>query len=130
MTHKATGAFLYAGSGALGFEAASRGAGKVLLVESDAAAVACLRDAARELEGFDFLALRSQLGVFLDLGIDVFVPLWIGGLIVGALAAGITYPLTLRAVVRLRKRRRRRRRGSMRRKPRPESRSPDPGRSA
>jgi 16S rRNA (guanine966-N2)-methyltransferase len=40
---------LYAGSGALGFEAASRGAGKVLLVESDAAAVACMRDAAREL---------------------------------------------------------------------------------
>lgn len=40
---------LYAGSGALGFEAASRGAAKVLLVEKDETAVACLRAAASEL---------------------------------------------------------------------------------
>ena len=63
--------------------------------------------AARELESLDLLAIRAQLGVFLDLGMDVFMPMWIGGLIVGVIAAGITYPLTLRTVVRLRERRRR-----------------------
>ncbi len=40
---------LYAGSGALGFEAASRGAAKVLLVEKDEQAVACMRQGASEL---------------------------------------------------------------------------------
>jgi uncharacterized protein (DUF2062 family) len=65
--------------------------------------------AARELESLDLLAIRAQLGVFLDLGMDVFMPMWIGGLIVGTVAAGITYPLTLRTVERLRKRRKRRR---------------------
>lgn len=40
---------LYAGSGALGFEAASRGADKVLLVEKDPRAVTCMREAASAL---------------------------------------------------------------------------------
>ena len=65
--------------------------------------------AAKELESLDLLAIRAQLGVFLDLGMDVFMPMWIGGLIVGAVAAAIAYPLTLRTVERLRERRRRRR---------------------
>jgi uncharacterized protein (DUF2062 family) len=66
-----------------------------------------LREAFRELEELDFFALRSQFGVFIDLGVDIFVPMTIGGLLVGGLAAAITYPLTLRAVVRLRTRERR-----------------------
>ena len=37
---------LYAGSGALGFEAASRGAAEVVLVEKDERAVACMREQA------------------------------------------------------------------------------------
>lgn len=41
---------LYAGSGALGFEAASRGAERVLLVERDQKAVACMRQTASELD--------------------------------------------------------------------------------
>jgi uncharacterized protein (DUF2062 family) len=65
--------------------------------------------AAKDLESLDLLALRAQIGVFLDLGTDVFIAMWIGGLIVGTVAAAITYPLTFRTVVRLRKRRRRRR---------------------
>jgi uncharacterized protein (DUF2062 family) len=65
--------------------------------------------AAEDLESLDFLALREQIGVFLDLGMDVFMPMWIGGLIVGSIAAAILYPLTLRTVVRLRERRARRR---------------------
>lgn len=40
---------LYAGSGALGFEAASRGASRVVLVERDARAAANLREQARQL---------------------------------------------------------------------------------
>jgi uncharacterized protein (DUF2062 family) len=73
--------------------------------------------AARDLESLDFLALRAQIGVFLDLGTDVFVAMWIGGLIVGTISAVIVYPLTLRTVVRLRERgarRRRKRRSSQR----------------
>jgi 16S rRNA (guanine966-N2)-methyltransferase len=44
---------LFAGSGALGFEAASRGAAEVILVERDAKALAALRDNARKLEAAD-----------------------------------------------------------------------------
>lgn len=40
---------LYAGSGALGFEAASRGAARVVLVERDPHVVACLREEAAAL---------------------------------------------------------------------------------
>jgi 16S rRNA (guanine966-N2)-methyltransferase len=40
---------LYAGSGALGFEAASRGAAEVVLVERDVGAVECMRRQAAEL---------------------------------------------------------------------------------
>jgi len=47
--HQATVLDLYAGSGALGLEAASRGAGSVLLVESEWAAVAVVRKNIREL---------------------------------------------------------------------------------
>jgi 16S rRNA (guanine966-N2)-methyltransferase len=41
---------LFAGSGALGFEAASRGAGDVVLVERDAQLAASLRDSAQRLQ--------------------------------------------------------------------------------
>lgn len=68
-----------------------------------------MRTAAVELESLDFLALRAQLDVFLGLGVDVFVCMWIGGLLVGAVAAAIAYPLTLRTVTRLHALRRRRR---------------------
>jgi len=64
-----------------------------------------LRVAGHELAALDFLSLRDQLDVFLRLGIDVFVPMWIGGLLVGGLAAALSYPITLRAVVTLRRRR-------------------------
>jgi uncharacterized protein (DUF2062 family) len=57
----------------------------------------------------DFLALRGQLDVFLALGVDVFVAMWIGGLVVGSIAAAITYPITLRTVETLRARRSKRR---------------------
>ena len=68
-----------------------------------------LRDAAAQLASLDFLALRAQLDVFLALGVDVFVAMWIGGLVVGSIAAAITYPITLRTVETLRARRSKRR---------------------
>lgn len=74
-----------------------------------AVAARALREASAELASLDLLALRAQLDVFLSLGIDIFVPMWIGGLIVGGLAAAIAYPLTLRTVVDLRRRRAHRR---------------------
>ena len=59
---------LYAGSGALGFEAASRGAARVVMVENDRAALAALRRS-RELlgaRGVEILALDAA--AFLAVG--------------------------------------------------------------
>jgi len=69
-----------------------------------------LTRAAGELARLDFFSLREHLVVFLDLGRDVFIALWLGGLAVGAVAAAITYPVTLHTVQRLRARRAERRR--------------------
>lgn len=69
---------LFAGSGALGFEAASRGAARVVLVESDRAALAALAESRATLgaaqveivagDAFDFLARSRERFdvVFLD----------------------------------------------------------------
>lgn len=53
---------LYAGSGAIGLEAASRGAGHVLLVESDRAALRAIRANATELDlpGVEVAAERVE----------------------------------------------------------------------
>jgi len=69
-----------------------------------------LREASLRLENLDFLELGRQLDVFVGLGIDILAPMLIGGLLVGGVAAAISYPLTLRLVIRLRARRRARRR--------------------
>ena len=52
----------FAGSGALGFEAASRGAARVLLLDQDARALAALRGNAREL-GIDTVEVRAGDGM-------------------------------------------------------------------
>lgn len=75
-----------------------------------------LADAGRELESLEFLELRDQLSVFLGLGIDIFVPLMLGGLVVGGLAAAVSYAVTLRLVQALRARRRNKRRNRRRRR--------------
>ena len=79
-----------------------------------------IRDAAHEISTLDFLSIREQLAVFVGLGVDVFAPMWIGGLILGCVMAAIAYPLTLWMVVDLRERRvrlRDRRRERRRHKP-------------
>jgi uncharacterized protein (DUF2062 family) len=69
---------------------------------------AAMNEAADELRSLGFLALRDQLGVFLELGLGVFGAMWIGGFIVGGIAAAISYPLTRQAVTALRARYRQR----------------------
>ncbi len=59
---------------------------------------------AEQIEALDPLSARARVEVFLDMGLDVFVPLWIGGVLVGLVSAAIAYPLTLRLVTRLRER--------------------------
>ena len=56
---------LFAGSGALGFEAASRGAARVVLVEQDRAVNAALADNARLLGGEALKVVRSDALQFL-----------------------------------------------------------------
>lgn len=57
---------LFAGSGALGFEAASRGADSVTLVELSRAAVTMLRDNARVLAGDNMDVVRADARHFLQ----------------------------------------------------------------
>jgi 16S rRNA (guanine966-N2)-methyltransferase len=63
---------LYAGSGALGFEAASRGAARVVLVERDARAVACMREQASALGAAQIQVVRADVGSWLRSGASPF----------------------------------------------------------
>ena len=51
---------LFAGSGALGFEALSRGAASVVMVEKNAAALAALRENARKLAAANLTVVRGD----------------------------------------------------------------------
>ncbi len=57
---------LFAGSGALGFEASSRGARKVVMVERDRAVAAALRESARFLGAHGLAVVESEALRFLD----------------------------------------------------------------
>ena len=57
---------LYAGSGALGFEAASRGASKVVLVEKHERAVASLRKQASELGAEQIVVVHADVARWLQ----------------------------------------------------------------
>jgi 16S rRNA (guanine966-N2)-methyltransferase len=57
---------LFAGSGALGFEAASRGAARVVMVESDRAIAASLRESARTLEAEDLEVVEGDALSYLE----------------------------------------------------------------
>ena len=52
---------LFAGSGALGFEALSRGAASVVMVEKDRAVAAALRESARLLEAQPHIVVRDAM---------------------------------------------------------------------
>jgi len=63
---------LYAGSGALGFEAASRGAAQVVLVERDERAVACMREQASALGATQLRIVRADVRSWLQGGASPF----------------------------------------------------------
>jgi len=82
---------LFAGSGALGFEALSRGAARVVMVESDRAIAAALRESAKLLEAEPQVVVRDAMDYLAHTGeaFDVvFVdPPYASGLAERALAA-------------------------------------------
>jgi len=63
---------LFAGSGALGFEAMSRGAGRVVMVESDRDIAAALRESARLLEADGVEIVASDALAYLRRGAEKF----------------------------------------------------------
>src|SRR6267142_6647216 len=63
---------LFAGSGALGFEALSRGASRVVMVDSDRAIAAALRDSARELGAAGAEVVQRDALEFLGAGGEKF----------------------------------------------------------
>ena len=54
--------------------------------------------ATKNLGKLSWYSFHDQFMEFLRVGMDVFMPMLIGGVIVGAILAVITYPLVLRAV--------------------------------
>ncbi len=70
----------------------------------EAAVVAsAMRDFAEGIDRVELGALPDHLEVFGQLGLDVFVPLWIGGTLVGLAAAAVVYPVTYRMVLAVRR---------------------------
>lgn len=63
---------LFAGSGALGFEAASRGASRVVMVESDRAAFSSLQDTLRNLNAASVELVRGDAFEYLRTGDERF----------------------------------------------------------
>jgi 16S rRNA (guanine966-N2)-methyltransferase len=63
---------LFAGSGALGFEALSRGASRVVMVESDRSVAAALRESAKLLEAGDAEIVNGEALAFLGRSADRF----------------------------------------------------------
>jgi len=56
-----------------------------------------------DLSRLEFYELFSQFRELLELGVDVLVPMFIGGLIVGVAGGAVSYPITLALVTRARR---------------------------
>lgn len=54
-----------------------------------------LVDIAKSLRSMQFYEVLDQATAFFHIGWDIFIPMCIGGLIVGAVAAAVSYPITL-----------------------------------
>jgi len=65
-----------------------------------------LVDVVRGFGQLNFYAIHEHLLEFLKIGVEVYVPMMVGGVLVGAVCGGITYPLALRAVRTYRRSRR------------------------
>jgi uncharacterized protein len=62
-------------------------------------------------DAYDTFDLPARFRAAASMGVEVFIPMLIGGVLVGAVCAGAVYPLSLWSVRRLRARRDRRRAG-------------------
>ncbi len=60
---------------------------------------------ASRLDRHSILDMRANMGELLETGVEVFVPMMTGGLIIGCLAGLVSYPIVLSAVRRYRLRR-------------------------
>lgn len=56
----------------------------------------------RRLDGYDTFDLPARFRLAMEIGNDIFVPMWIGGLLVGTASAAVAYPVILWGVRRLR----------------------------
>lgn len=56
-----------------------------------------------DLSRFEFYEVVAQFRKLLELGVDVLVPMFIGGAIVGGILALISYPIAIIAVIRARR---------------------------
>ena len=63
---------LFAGSGSLGFEAASRGAAEVIMVERDPTVVGCLQASAERLSAAQVTILQTDAATYLQTSPDPF----------------------------------------------------------
>lgn len=63
---------LFAGTGALGFEAASRGAARVVMVERDPAAAAALRESCSALQATEVEVIKADALEWLESGREAF----------------------------------------------------------
>ena len=63
---------LFAGSGSLGFEAASRGAAEVIMVERDPTVVGCLQASAERLSAAQVTILQTDAAAYLQTSPDPF----------------------------------------------------------
>lgn len=57
-----------------------------------------LKEAFSQLGAHSFYHIEQQFGIFLELGMDIFIPMTVGGFVVGGISGLISYPFTLRAV--------------------------------
>jgi len=64
-----------------------------------------LMDITRRLDRHNFFDFASHIEEFMRIGKDMFIPMWIGGLLVGGVCALVAYPLILGGVRRYRKHR-------------------------
>jgi 16S rRNA (guanine966-N2)-methyltransferase len=78
---------LFAGSGALGFEAASRGARRVVLVERDRAVARALRETARDLDAEGTEVVEAEATAYLARAVERFDVAFVDPPFASALAA-------------------------------------------
>lgn len=84
----------------------------------------------RRMDGYDPFDLPAKFRLAMEIGHEVFIPMWIGGLLVGFISAAVAYPVTVWGVRRFRARREERRHHRRKRFPFPLRKKAPPPRQA